>query len=260
MYENLCEPWPVIWCGDISTISPEITGIAVEAASEFLWQVTGRRFGNCTVTVRPCRRDCPGFPNDFVNQGGIISAGTWGWPYPTLINGDWVNLACGNCHGDCSCSGTSQILFPEIVSIDEVTVDGISLEENVDWVLYDGQKLVRIGGEWPRCQDWESVDGEGTFRVNLRMGTEVPQLGQMAAGIFAKEIAKMCEGQPCNLPPEVQRVTRQGVVMETRDADNPLLTGLWIPDRFILSNNPHLLQDRARAYSPDDFTHTLEGF
>jgi hypothetical protein len=251
VYGNLCEPWQVIWCGDVSGISPEVTGIAVESASEILWNSTGRRFGNCSVTLRPCRRDCPGFSDDLIFRDGVIHSGSWGWPSPTLVGGEWINLACGVCVGDCACKATSEVLFPDPVIINEIEVDGIVLTEDIDWVLYDGQRLVRIGSEWPRCQDWEAVEGEGTFKVVVQVGAEVPSLGQMAVGVLALEIAKLCEGKPCNLPPQVQRVIRQGVTHETLDPDEPMLTGFWIPDRFIRTYNPNLLQDRARAYSPD---------
>lgn len=256
MYGNLCEPWPVIWCGDTSDIEPSILDFAVEAASEILWSATGRRFGNCSVTLRPCRRDCPQLPTDFLFHDGILSRRTsWGWPFPTLLDGLWINLACGTCSGRCSCSSISEAVLPERVNrIREITVDGETLEEGVDWILYDGQRLIRVGDMWPRCQDWEVTGGPGAWTVEAEFGVDVPKLGQMANGALALEIAKWCEDKPCNLPPQVSRVTRQGVVHERQNVVDLLkegLTGLHIPDMFIRRWNPLGIPDRARAYSPD---------
>jgi hypothetical protein len=175
------------------------------------------------------------------------------------VGGEWINLACGICLGDCACGATSEVLLPDPVVIDAVEVDGVELEEGVDWVLYDGQRLVRIGDRWPRCQDWEAVDGEGTWKVTARVGAAVPSLGRLAVGVLAHEFIKLCEDKPCNLPPQVTRVVRQGVTMEDMKVDENMLTGLWVPDRFILTYNPHLVVDRARAYSPDVPTLAVQG-
>ena len=53
-----CADWPVRWSCDISAESPVLTGYAVGMATRVLWALSGRRFGTCTVTLRPCRRDC----------------------------------------------------------------------------------------------------------------------------------------------------------------------------------------------------------
>lgn len=226
----------------------------MEVSSEILWEATGQRFGNCPVTVRPCRNDCPEFPVDM----RMWSYGQWLdnlWPYPTLIGGQWFNIACGSCSGDCSCNSTSEVLLTDPVwQIEEVVVDGVVLVSGADYVLYDGQRLVRVGGEWPLCQDWHVTGGPGAWSIKARFGAPVPTLGQQANGVLALEIAKSCSGLPCQLPPEVTQVTRQGVTMSRMNASELLkegLTGLWLPDRFIATYNPHGLIDRARAWSPD---------
>lgn len=213
------------------------------------------------MTVRPCVRICPGFPDEFLIPSTLPTAG-FGWPFPALKGGEWINLACGGkCPmGSCSCADVSEVLFPDPVVIESVEVDGVPLVEDVDWVLYSGTRLVRIGDEWPDCQDWEAVDGDGTWKVTLRIGVDVPTLGQMGVGALALEVARMCVDAPCNLPPEVQRVVRQGVTMEALgNPDEPLLTGVWLADRFIKTFNPNLINDRARAYSPDvDFIYNIQ--
>lgn len=258
MYGNLCEPWPHIWCGNIEVLEPAITGYAVMAASEILWEATGRQFGNCPVNIRPCRKDCAAeWPQDVMWSNGILGQSMWGWPYPALVSGVWLNLACGVCAGECSCTTTSDVVLAEpIESITSITVDGVPLVSGADYVMYDAQRLVRVGAEWPRCQDWTKTEGEGTWIIRASFGAEVPTLGQMAVGALAEEIAKACQGLPCNLTPSVVRVVRQGVTMERiapKEVLNNNLTGLWLPDRFIMTFNPQGLQDRARAFNPDDF-------
>jgi hypothetical protein len=128
-----------------------------------------------------------------------------------------------------------------------VSVDGVTLNAS-DWILYDGQRLVRVGGEWPWCQEWNAVTGVGTFMVTAAFGPEVPELGKLAVGILGVEIMKQMCGQDCALPYKTTSVSRRGVTI-TRDAEG--LTGLTIPDLFIKTYNPHGIQDRIRAYSPD---------
>lgn len=254
----LCEPWPLVGCCDFNdlAISPAITGVAYRAASEKLWLATGQRFGNCAVTFRPCRSDCTStLPVDPWWGAGSVQP-TWGgatWPTPALIGGEWFNIACGSCLGDCGCTSTSEVVFPDPVTITSVEVDGVTLTEGADWVLYNGQRLVRLGGaEWPLCQNWTVADGPGTWKVVAAVGSEVPELGKMAVAKLTCELAKSCAGFKCDLPPGATQVTRAGVsITLPNDYIAKGQTGITIVDMFIQSVNPKGLQDRARAYSPD---------
>lgn len=112
------------------------------------------------------------------------------------------------------------------------------------------------------CQDWTKLEGPGTWVINAKFGAPVPTMGQIAMGILTYELARACNGQDCNLPPSTRQVVRQGVTMSTIDAKDLLdnnLTGLWLPDKFIMSINPNSLQDRARAYSVDAIYDRLQG-
>lgn len=258
MYGYLCEPWPlpVSGCCDLAElgISPAVTGLAHEAASEALWLATGQRFGNCAVTLRPCRRDCLDvWPPDVLWADGIVAT-HWGYPWPTLIDGLWFNLACGGCVGECSCTTFSEVLLPDPVhEVVSVVVDGVTLTPTVDYILYDNQRLVRVGDEWPRCQDYTVTGGPGAWTVEAKFGEVVPALGTLAVDKYTCELAKACAGLDCDLPPYVTQVTRQGVTF-TLDPVKLLdsgLTGVLLPDLFIRRWNPNNLMDRARAYSPD---------
>jgi hypothetical protein len=257
VFGDLCESWPVVWCCDLSQLSPPptgVTGYALEAASEILWEATGRQFGNCPVTVRPCRRNCGAeWPTDLVWADGILAS--TGYPWPTLLDGVWINLACGRCVGTCDCSFSSEVLFPDPVRIVDVTIDGESLPAS-GWVLYDGQRLVRTDGEWPLCQDWHVTGGPGAWSVTVQVGSPVPRLGQLAVGVLACEFVKACTlgSDGCDLPNWVLEVVRQGVRIRFGEVARFMehgFTGLYIPDKFIGTFNPSNIRDRARAYSPD---------
>lgn len=260
MYGYLCEPWslPATGCCDLDALGvPQpVQDLAHEAASEALWLATGQQFGNCAVTLRPCRRDClDSWPSEVLWAGGIV-ASHWGYPWPTLRDGVWFNLACGSCPaGGCSCTSYSEVVLPDPVhEVTEVTVDGVALVAGVDYVLYDGQRLVRLGSEeWPTCQDWMVTGGPGAWTVKARFGGPVPALGTLAVDKYRCEIAKACVGAECELPPYVTEVTRQGVRFTAKPTEllRDGLTGVLLPDLFIARFNPHGLQDRARAYSPD---------
>lgn len=249
---RLCDPWPLDGCCDFSAlgISPAITGIAHVAASEFLWGATGRQFGNCAVELRPCRHDCQ--PATDPSSFPIPTTG-WQYPFPELRDGEWINVACGGCSGACSCTSTSEVLFPDPVTVESVTLDGQALTTPGDWVLYENQRLVRVNGEWPLCQEWTITGGPGTFAVSVVVGADVPALGQLAVGKLTCELAKSCVGMQCELPPYTTSVSKNGATIATTIEllTKQGLTGILIPDLFIKSVNPKGYQDRARAYSPD---------
>lgn len=263
MYADLCEPWPVIWCGDLSDINPAVTGHAVAASTEILWEATGRQFGNCSVQVRPCRRDCASsWPQDTVWFNGVVGQSNWGWPFPSLVNGVWLNLACGLCEGDCSCTNVSEVLLSERIQIiHSININGSVLPTGA-YAVYDGQRLVRTdGGQWPLCQDWTVTGGDGAWVIDAVFGAPVSDLAQMANGELAREIALHCSGQACSLSPFTQKVTRQGVTMERVDFKQVVddLSGLYLVAQFVHTYNPNKIRDRARAYSPDRMPHRLQG-
>src|SRR6266498_2850952 len=115
-----CAPWDVRWPCDISCESPTVTGQAVALASATLWGLSGRQFGLCEVTLRPCRREC-------------YSPWPYGWaeysyPQPALVGGQWFNLICGGCGDNCSCSVLSEVVLPSRTdSVSAVKVDGLTL-------------------------------------------------------------------------------------------------------------------------------------
>lgn len=257
--------WPLLFpgCTDPEQIPPPLDDMTEEQrdryesiATDFLWQWTGRRFGVCPVTVRPCRQDCWQGRSTF-NGGGRLTDGIWAAPFgPILIGGQWFNLGCGQCGDMCSCSNTPALILPgPVASVDEVRIDGQPLDPDA-YRVDNHRLLVRTdGGDWPTCQDQAAdpaVD-DNTFQITYQRGIPVPVGGQLAAGVLAVEFAKAaCRDKDCQLPQRVQSVSRQGVTVAILDAFDDIdtgHTGIWLIDSWVASvtKSPAV----SRVYSPD---------
>lgn len=250
-----CEDWPVEWvCTDDLAAAPELTGAALATATEILWALSGRQFGLCEVTLRPCRRDC--VDAAFLSSEMFFpSSGDVGWPYPALLGGRWVNLACGGCGDDCSCSAVSEVILPGPVhDIVEVLVDGIILADN-EYRLDDSRRLVRLGAQWPTCNDLNLDDDQpGTWSVTANYGRDVPESGKWAVGELACQLLKAMRGEDCRLPNNVVSLARQGVTIKFPDINELFArgrTGLYLVDIFLAAFNPNGLQSASRVYSVD---------
>jgi hypothetical protein len=252
-----CENWPPI-CDDFpaepTQAQQDLIDAAVQAATEVLWNRTHRRFGLCTMKIRPCREDCwPTIPSGWHNLSGLS------WPFPVLVGGQWINLACGSCIGSCSCSRISQAVLPSpVATVSEVKVDGAVLDPST-YRVDDWRLLVRLDGdEWPRCNDLRLADTEpGTWSVTASYGEQVPTLGSLAVGELASAIYKGCpeaNAGPCPLPvATIRQVTRQGVTTIHFDAETAFAkgkVGLYYPDLFIATYNPSGRR-RAKLYDMD---------
>lgn len=245
-----CSPWTPIWCKDLLPETAAISGAALEAATHILWAKSGRQYDECSVTWRPCRKDCW--------DGGWPFASSWNeygtsWPHPYTYNGQWFNLGCGGCVGTCSCTALQMVALPDpVASITSVKIDGATLPAS-GYTVYDYRTLLRVdGGLWPICNDLNKPStAVGTWEITATVGVAVPTLGKMAVGELAYELALACVGnRNCALPSAVQSIVRQGVSMTFLDpnemfADGKL--GLRLCDLFIGTVNPQGLQMRAQA-------------
>jgi hypothetical protein len=234
------------------TLSPELQQSAAEYGALTVWAATGRRFGLCTRTVRPCGRWCatPGVYGYFWSDGTFM---------PYIFNGVWRNCWCGctGSSGCCSCEPRCQVLLDGPVAA--IPATGVSQDGEIvpvdAWRVDDGMWLVRTDGEcWPECQDYNLDSGVGTFFVTYQQGIPVPSVLARAAGELACEWAKGCMDQPCRLPSRLQSLTRQGVSISTVSLDDLLhrgLTGVATVDSVISSFNPYGLRSAMRISSPD---------
>ncbi len=255
-----CTAWDPIWCCDLSGSSPAITGYALTAATEILYNLTAQTFDICEFTVRPCRRDC----TDNFWGGGIFGGyglGNWWewgglWPRPAIFNGAWYNLTCGGCGGSCSCNPLSEAWLPSPVSsIVSVKLDG-QVMPITGYRVDNFRLLVRTdGGVWPICQDLTLADTQpNTWSVTVRVGEETPVSGRLAVGELACEIIKACTGQACAIPKNATTITRQGVTIDFATFTDLLrdgLVGLRFSDMFIATYNPQRLLAVPQVYDVD---------
>lgn len=251
---------PCAW--DLSTVccstwddyDPATQLAASEYASTVLWAATGRQFGLCEVTVRPCGRYTHGgVPSLFGFSYSVYGPGGPGW-YPYIgEDGLWRNCACA---GTCGCRPDCEIYLPApVASIVEVIVDDVVIP-STSYRVDDNKWLVRTdGGCWPDRADLNVDSGPGFFQVSYVRGTPVPAALLGAAGVLACEFAKACAGDNnCRLPVTVQSIARQGVTAIFTDYQALLdrgLTGLPEVDQVIVALNPFALKARLRVWSPE---------
>lgn len=249
-----CDTWPVTWACDVSCLSPAVTGLAVEIASELLEALSGHQFGTCTATIRPCRSIC--------TEWGPLRIG-WGagfesmYPFPYLYAGKWYNLGCGTCGDSCSCTELSEVILPgNVVSILSIKMDGTPMVTG-SYRVDNGNRLLRTdGGRWPVCQNMSQPDtAAGTWSITGVFGQPVPSGGSLAVGELACELSKALAGDnTCRLPRGVTQVSRQGVTInyaKVTDALKEGLTGLYLVDLFLHTFNPHHLVAPAHVYNVD---------
>ena len=268
-----CE-WPIIGCGTeddygqavdlgldcraLDSLSEAARAVIEEAATSHLWNWTGRRFGLCELTLRPCRADCLKGESSYLGASGLRRGllPSQGAPWaPALFGGAWYNIACGRCGETCSCDRVEQVALPGPVdSVVEVLVDGAALDPTA-YRIDNRRLLVRVdGGDWPACNDLGKDPTEpGTWQVSYLRGAPVPSAGQLAAGLLACEMAKaLCGDSSCKLPQRVQNISREGVTTVIIDSFEGLekgQTGIWFVDSWVMSMNN--APRRPKVYSPD---------
>jgi hypothetical protein len=251
--------WPIntICCDGWDGFDPELQDVATAWATDILWGLTGRRFGECTILARPCGDGCHGggymtYPVYMDGNAGASGA-TW---IPFIdAGGTWRNCAC---LGACTCKARCEVWLPgPVASVSEVVVDGVIVPPTA-YRIDNGNILVRQDGEcWPKCQDFNlsavDPDTENTFVVTYQRGVPVPVAGQVAAGMMACDFAKSCT-TGCKLPGNLASLTRQGVEVTVADPTedvNAGLTGIPFVDQWIRSVNPNRLSSRSRVSSLD---------
>jgi hypothetical protein len=233
--------------------NPALQLQATEYANLVLWSATGRQFGECTVTVRPCGRMCRTCPQGWFYDG----YGTW---VPYVWNGVWFNCWCGDGGPGCqNCDPHCQVYLPGPVSaIVSVAVSGAVVPASEYFVL-DQQFLVRSNTVacWPQCSNQNvqpGSTGQNLMEVTYLRGKPVPVPLLGARDVLACEYIKACMGQACRLPGRISSLARQGVNISMVDVTELLrmgLTGIAEVDQVIRALNPSGLKGRTRFYSPD---------
>lgn len=236
-----------ICCPDWATFPAEVQSSAQDYAATILWAATGRVFGLCEVSVRPCGMKRCDDGGEF--YGYDWSGGTW---TPYIFNGTWFNCACP---GICCCDPRCQVrLMGPVNSIVEVTIGGIAVDPSA-YRVDDNHWLVRTDGEcWPICADMDSDDGTNVFVVTYLRGDPVPQSLLRAASTLACEWGKACVGGDCRLSNRVTSLARNGIQIDMVPPDDLLengMTGLWEVDTVLRAFNPAGLTHRMKIYAPE---------
>lgn len=247
--------WPLapLTCDALDDLDYGLDDDIRQMATSRLWNWTGRVFGLCELTIRPCKRRCPESETTYAGATGV--PGTPGPWRPVLIDGDWINLRCGRCGDVCSCTTVSSIRLPGPVdSIVSVVVDGATVDPSAYRVDNRSQLVRQDGSSWPDCQDLSKPAGEvGTWSVTYKRGVPVPKGGQVAAAMLACEMAKaIVAPKDCQLPRRViQSVTREGITLgfDLFEDIEKGKTGIWMVDDWVASvvHRPK----RSQVMSPD---------
>lgn len=234
------------YCASWDTVDPAVQAAASDLAKEVLWALSGRRFGLCSTTVRPCRR-------------GEHDAWLRWEPWVTLPYGILATTFCGcGAFGRCACVASAcEVSLPGPVhDVTEVLVDGVALPAEA-YIVHERRWLVRVDGDcWPWTQNLTlSDDQPGTWAITYRRGVQVPLGGQVAAGQYACEVAKaLTNDSSCRLPRRVQSVVRQGVqasFVDPMQLAKDGMTGLPEVDQWLRIQNPHRLPRDSVVWSPD---------
>lgn len=247
-------------CPGWDDYDPAVQQAAAAFATEVLWALSGRQFGQCPTTVRPCARCVDqtyrtyGVWMDGYTNGAV--GPTW-WPYIDA-GGVWRNCACS---GTCCCRPRSEVWLPgptrtvTEVRVNNVVVDPANyrLDLGADGLIW---LVAQNGLSWPECQDFNvpASSAQDTFTVTYLVGNPVPVGGQLAGGMLACEYAKLCVGTPCALSQAATAISRDGVTFEVLTASDLTAKGFTpMPqvNQWIYSVNPRLLPERPRVWSPD---------
>ena len=240
----LCDAW--------GGFSSTIQAYADRVATRVIWAATGRQFGLCATTVRPCWAPQPvlyqSFPVNAYGEGYWTLLGVPGGVVP-------VSLAGCACTAGCACSPPQIALPGPVASVTSVVVDGVTIPGG-SYRVDNESFLVRTdGSSWPATQDYALAPGAvGTWSVTYQLGVAVPDTLQDAAGLYACEVGRAISGGSCQLPNRVRSVTRSGVEINYVNSDDYLekgRTGYDAVDSIINSYNPYGLTQRPRVLSPD---------
>lgn len=211
--------------------SPDQWALAKAIAVDWVWALSGRKFGQWDVAFRPEWTRPP--------------AGCGCWPPSDLGFTGWVPQP--------STPVTSTTLPGPVASVTQVLINDAPFASGGYTLI--GDDLIRTdGGSWPAYQDTAlPVTADKTWQITYLRGLPVPLAGQYAAGVLAREQVKRMNGdKTCRLPNNTTAVTRNGTSVSL-DAKQPQLgfTNLQEVDQWCRLVNPKGRQSEPQVWSPD---------
>lgn len=203
-------------------------------AANWLWALSGRKYGLVDVTFRPEWTIPVLVP-----------------PRPFALRGPdyWPRRATP----PISKHITSAPLPGPVMSVTSVQLGSVVLDASA-YTLIDGE-LVRVdGGVWPAYQSTATPMGaDGTWEIVYVRGVPVPADGQWAAGVLACEMAQaMIGNKNCRLPNNTQTVARNGttISLDAKQLQQGY-TGIREVDQWCRMVNPKGHQSEPMVWSPD---------
>lgn len=209
--------------------------LAQSIAVDWVWALSGRRFGQFAVSFRPeWTIPVSPSPRNYVLDSGYRRN------YPVA--------------GFATTKPLHNAPLPgPVVSVTSVTVDGAPLATSAYEV--NGDDLIRVdGGQWYAYQDTTlPATDVGTWVIAYVRGRPVPIGGQVAAGVLAYEEALRLTGNAkCRLPNNTSTVQRQGVTVNLDAMQlQQGFTGLREVDQWCRQVNPTGSADSPSIWSPD---------
>lgn len=176
--------WPVIEsCIDEIDLDEALKNWALQAAIEVLYAATGRRYGLCDRTYRPCLPGCnPGWEN---TAWWLLGDRTHAFSFAPFLT-----TRCARCQRGCNCAVVHEIELWDrnVRRVTNVTVDGVVLGPH----LYrrQGRWLIRLDGEPVVYDDWTDAivnDGVSAALAEIVVSGDVSDGGavvDLAAGAY----------------------------------------------------------------------------
>lgn len=254
------------------TAAPQDADAAAIEASMVLYEMSGRQFAGRVgpVTVRP------------IWNGSCWGAGDWSyggyiWMWLDGLGGySWAGDQAGlTDYGMLSRVKLSGYPVREITQIKingeilPATYDDSAPTRRLDqWrflTRMDNPDEPSLQKQWPTAQDLALDDDQpNTFSISYTYGVDPPVAGINAARQLACQILLALDGQDCQLPTGVTKITGNGVTMDRgillgwgRDPKTGIWnTGLTLVDLFLNTYNPMRLRRRpaiigdATRYAP----------
>lgn len=227
-----CERWTtwdrVVACkASLSTVDDGVAqDLAIEVASELLWNLSQRRYpGLCTVTRSLCL-EC------------TSCGAAWYW---------WGSDGFNDYGRGCGCGPLQRIDLggngDPVYAVREVIVDGDVLDPSA-YRLYDQRWLARVDGEkWPTVAD---LTDPNAFQATWVRGVPIPAAARNAAAKLAAEIAAQCSGQACELPSRVTSVVREGVsytILDSLKMIDEGRTGVYMVDMWLAAEKKGIVDE-----------------
>ena len=273
-----CHAWTTIAdtrarCNLLATVVDDAAlQFGIDLATLILWAATGRRYGYCQRTVRPCWEG--------ERSHGFTTSTSWPapasyfhTPVPTVLGGvvdvypAWPRIT------ECSCRVPELVLPGPIGWVEEVMVDGVPLNLGNVRIRTAGhgarRTLLRVDEENWFCANDLARDpavvpltDEPTpaWHVTYWQGREIATGGVEAVQMLAEQIGRQyCQDANCdqNMVAGLTRVSRRGVVKEfdpksVTDDNGQIRTGIDAADRWVDAVNPHGRHQSPKIVRPDD--------